>query len=139
MISLPFAVPRSTSCTAGICSTGPAATSTSTAAAAATTTTHREPVQKQQTSLPGGTDSMSRPMAGQIQGPDGLGALQRSRGDPQGVGKAADTKDKGDESALAAGPAFTPQSSDPTPAALTTASRRLLLDGDQASTPPTDA
>lgn len=53
--------------------------------------------------------------------PDGLGALQRSRGDPQGVGKAADTKDKGDESALAAGPAFTPQSSVPTPAALTTA------------------
>ena len=78
-------------------------------------------------------------IAGQIQGPDGLDALQRSRKDPHGVGKAADTKAKGDESALAAGPAFTPQSSDPTPAALTTASRRLLLDGDQASTPPTDA
>ena len=73
-----------------------------------------------------------------------MGALQRSRGDPQGVGKAADTKDKGDESALAAGPAFTPQSSVPTPAALTTAA------GDSAgvvgyywtgskSTPPTDA
>ena len=60
-------------------------------------------------------------IAGQIQGPDGLDALQRSRKDPHGVGKAADTKAKGDESALAAGPAFTPQSSVPTPAALTTA------------------
>lgn len=82
---------------------------------------------------------MSRPMAGQIQGLDGLDALQKSRGGLQGVGKAADTKDKGDESAPAAGPAFTPQSSASTLAALTTASRRLLLDGDQASTSQTDA
>ena len=50
-------------------------------------------------------------MAGQIQGLDDLDALQRSRGALQRVGKAADTKDEQDESAPAAGPAFTPTSS----------------------------
>jgi len=72
-------------------------------------------------------------MAGQIQGLDGLDVLQRSGGALQGVGKAADTKDKRDESAPAAGPAFTPTSSASPSAALTTVSRRLLLDMDQAS------
>ena len=65
--------------------------------------------------------------------------LQRSRGALHRVGKAADMKDEQDESARAAGPALPPTASALTSSALTMARRRLLLDGDQPSTSPTDA